>query len=312
MLTPRDDLYPSRFGKNTQYLPRQDPVIHGDSAQRAGTGLSAEQLADFEKNGFLILDAVFTESEVAALRSESSELLTDVTTKNLKEVICEPNSGAVRSVFRAHKLSQPIEEVTNDHRLTRIAQGLLGDAVYIHQTRVNFKPGFKGTEFYWHSDFETWHVEDGMPRMRALSMSITLTENHADNGPLLLIPGSHKTFVTCTGETPDNHHEKSLRKQQFGVPSDEAVSHLIETNGIARAECKAGSVIVFDCNTVHGSNSNITPDPRANIFVVYNAMANAVIDPFCTQPPRPEHVCTRESIVQVQTQTHGRFTVDSR
>ena len=305
MLTPRDDLYPSRFGKNTQYLPRQDPVIHGDSAQRAGTGLSAEQLADFEKNGFLILNAVFTESEVAALRSESSELLTDVTTKNLKEVICEPNSGAVRSVFRAHKLSQPIEEVTNDHRLTRIAQGLLGDAVYIHQARVNFKPGFKGTEFYWHSDFETWHVEDGMPRMRALSMSITLTENHADNGPLLLIPGSHKTFVTCTGETPDNHHEKSLRKQQFGVPSDEAVSHLIETNGIARAECKAGSVIVFDCNTVHGSNSNITPDPRANIFVVYNAMANAVIDPFCTQPPRPEHVCTRESIVQVQTQTHG-------
>ena len=305
MLTPRDDLYPSRFGKNTQYLPRQDPVIHGDSAQRAGTGLSAEQLADFEKNGFLILDAVFTESEVAALRSESSELLTDVTTKSLKEVICEPNSGAVRSVFRAHKLSQPIEEVTNDHRLTRIAQGLLGDAVYIHQTRVNFKPGFKGTEFYWHSDFETWHVEDGMPRMRALSMSITLTENHADNGPLLLIPGSHKTFVTCTGETPDNHHEKSLRKQQFGVPSDEAVSHLIETNGIARAECKAGSVIVFDCNTVHGSNSNITPDPRANIFVVYNAMANAVIDPFCTQPPRPEHVCTRESIVQVQTQIHG-------
>lgn len=305
MLTPRDDLYPSRFGKNTQYLPRQDPVIHGDSAQRAGTGLSAEQLADFEKNGFLILNAVFTESEVAALRSESSELLTDVTTKNLKEVICEPNSGAVRSVFRAHKLSQPIEKVTNDHRLTRIAQGLLGDAVYIHQTRVNFKPGFKGTEFYWHSDFETWHVADGMPRMRALSMSITLTENHADNGPLLLIPGSHKTFVTCTGETPDNHHEKSLRKQQFGVPSDEAVSHLIETNGIARAECKAGSVIVFDCNTVHGSNSNITPDPRANIFVVYNAMANAVIDPFCTQPPRPEHVCTRESIVQVQTQTHG-------
>lgn len=305
MLTPRDDLYPSRFGKNTQYLPRQDPVIHGDSAQRAGTGLSAEQLADFEKNGFLILDAVFTESEVAALRSESSELLTDVTTKNLKEVIREPNSGAVRSVFRAHKLSQPIEKVTNDHRLTRIAQGLLGDAVYIHQTRVNFKPGFKGTEFYWHSDFETWHVEDGMPRMRALSMSITLTENRADNGPLLLIPGSHKTFVTCTGETPDNHHEKSLRKQPFGVPSDEAVSHLIETNGIARAECKAGSVIVFDCNTVHGSSSNITPDPRANIFVVYNAMANAVIDPFCTQPPRPEHVCTRESIVQVQTQTHG-------
>ena len=53
-----------------------------------------------------------------------------------------------------------------------IAEQILGSQVYIHQSRVNLKPGFKGKEFYWHSDFETWHIEDGMPRMRALSCSI--------------------------------------------------------------------------------------------------------------------------------------------
>src|SRR3546814_19751740 len=72
---------------------------------------------------------------------------------------------------------------------------------YIHQSRLNYKPGFKGKEFYWHSDFETWHVEDGMPRMRALSMSVLLAENTPHNGPLMLIPGSHQSFLTCVGET---------------------------------------------------------------------------------------------------------------
>lgn len=299
MLTPRDDLYPSRFGKQTQYLPRQDPVIHGDAQQRALTGLSAEQLASFDNDGFVILHGVFDNDEVLALRAESDRLRQDPAMRSSKEVIREPHDGAVRSVFRPHTLSDLVANTVGDKRLKDIARGLLNDEVYIHQSRLNYKPGFRGTEFYWHSDFETWHVEDGMPRMRAVSMSITLTDNHANNGSLLLIPGSHQTYVTCTGETPENHFEKSLRKQEYGVPSDEALSRLIQEGGIVRAECAPGSVIVFDCNTVHGSNSNITPDARANIFVVYNAMTNAVIDPFCTQPPRPEHVCTREDIVAI-------------
>lgn len=57
----------------------------------------------------------------------------------------------------------------------RAGRQILGSEVYIHQSRVNYKPGYGGTGFYWHSDFETWHSEDGMPRMRALSVSIALT-----------------------------------------------------------------------------------------------------------------------------------------
>ncbi|MES8739290.1 phytanoyl-CoA dioxygenase family protein, partial [Cutibacterium acnes] len=73
----------------------------------------------------------------------------------------------------------------------------------IHQSRINLKNGFNGKEFYWHSDFETWHVEDGMPNMRAVSCSITLTDNTVYNGSLMVIPGSHKYFVSCVGETPE-------------------------------------------------------------------------------------------------------------
>ena len=42
----------------------------------------------------------------------------------------------------------------------------------------------------------------------------------------------------------------------------------------------AGTVVVFDCNTMHGSNGNITPMPRANAFLVYNALSNALQEPY--------------------------------
>ncbi len=90
--------------------------------------------------------------------------------------------------------------------------------MYIHQSRINYKSGFRGREFYWHSDFETWHVEDGLPAMRTLSCSVSLTPNTEHNGPLMVIPGSHRKYVACIGETPENHNLKSLRMQEYGVP----------------------------------------------------------------------------------------------
>src|SRR3546814_9792914 len=101
--------------------------------------------------------------------------------------------------------------LASDARLSEVARFLLGDRVYIHQSRLNYKPGFKGKEFYWHSDFETWHVEDGMPRMRALSMSVLLAENTPHNGPLMLTPGSHQTYLTCVGETRSEEHTSELQ-----------------------------------------------------------------------------------------------------
>ena len=136
------------------------------------------------------------------------------------------NSNDIRSVFRVHESSPLFKALSADTRLADLARFLLNDEVYIHQSRLNYKPGFRGKEFYWHADFETWHVEDGMPNMRALSMSITLTENFEHNGPLMLFPGSHRQYVVCEGETPDNHYLASLKKQEYGVPSDTCLKTL--------------------------------------------------------------------------------------
>lgn len=85
------------------------------------------------------------------------------------EVIREPGSDEIRSIFAVHREGL-FRQLANHPRILPIVQQILGSQVYVHQSRINFKQGFTGKEFYWHSDFETWHVEDGMPRMRALSL----------------------------------------------------------------------------------------------------------------------------------------------
>ena len=220
--------------------------------------------------------------------------------RKLDEAITEPGSDAVRSIFRMHELSGMASDIARDPRLIHVARQVLGSEVYIHQSRANLKPGFKGKEFYWHSDFETWHIEDGMPRMRAVSCSILLTDNNECNGPLMLIPGSHQQFISCQGVTPDNHYRQSLKKQEFGVPDPISLQLLVEQGGIQPVLAKAGSVIFFECNTMHGSASNISPWPRANLFMVYNSIENTLDEPKYGLKPRPEYIATREKYVPLE------------
>lgn len=293
------DKYPSRTNGKACLMPRVDPVVHAPASARLLQHITADQVAQYERDGFLVLHDVFSAEEVQCFKEELERLRNDPVLRGSDGVIAEPGSGDVRSVFSVHTVSPVFQRLAADARLAEIAQGLLDDEVYIHQSRLNYKPGFRGKEFYWHSDFETWHVEDGMPSMRALSMSITLTENTPYNGALMLMPGSHKSYAVCTGETPDNHFKDSLRKQEYGVPEDDILSLLRERHGLVGAIAKPGSVIVFDCNVMHGSNSNITPDPRSNVFFVYNALSNRVVEPFCNKPPRPEFIGTRQHVERI-------------
>lgn len=293
---PTPDRYPSRRpAQKASASTRLDPVVH--SVNAADAPLPGDMIERYRKQGFLVLERLFADTEVERWLKEVERLRQDEGIRQREETITEPGSRAVRSIFAVHRLSALMCRLARDPRLLRIAQYLLNDEVYIHQSRLNYKPGFRGKEFYWHSDFETWHVEDGMPAMRALSMSITLTENFSTNGPLLVIPGSHLEFIACEGETPAEHFKSSLKKQEYGVPDDASIERLVKANGIVEFDGKPGSVCIFDCNLMHGSNSNISPFPRSNLFYVYNALSNRVGKPFSGQAPRPDYICSRDNVV---------------
>lgn len=291
------DMYPSRCHDEPQVLPRREPVAWQDWTPDAP--LTREQYDDWCRDGFLILDDIFGEDEVRLFQQEMEQLRGSPALRQHEEAITEPIHNQLRSLFAPHRHSRLYSALMADERLLEIARFLLDSQLYVHQARVNFKPGFYGQEFFWHSDFETWHTEDGLPSMRTLSVSITLTDNSALNGPLLLIPGSHTEYISCVGETPENHHLQSLRRQRIGTPDEGNLARLAQ-RGIRPATGKAGTVTLFDCNTMHGSASNISPWPRSNIFFVYNSVENRPVAPFGAQGPRPDYIGERRDFTPLQ------------
>lgn len=282
------DFYPTRIGSDCKIIPRTDPVVCSDSFDT----LKEQQVKFFEENGFLIFENLFSSEEVTMLFEELN-LLASKPEKNNPRYIFEETKHDVRSIFEIHKISKIYRKLCRDKRLLDVVRDLLGSEAYIHQSRVNLKPGFDGKEFYWHSDFETWHSEDGMPNMRAISCSISLTPNFEFNGPLMVVPGSHKQYVSCSGKTPEKHYTQSLKRQEIGTPNKTVLEKMVKEQGITVSKGGSGSVIFFDCNTMHGSNGNITPYPRSNVFFVYNSVENQLVDPFCGLPPRPEYIASR-------------------
>src|SRR5690606_26125269 len=159
----RDD-YPTRLAEE-RWLERQDPVVWGRWTPEAP--LTRVDTASFVENGYLILKGVFSPAEVEALQAESAHMRSGEAALDSENVITEPGSNEVRTVFRLDEQNALFDRLARDKRIAGRVSYLLGDDVYLHQSRLNYKPGFTGKEFYWHSDFETWHAEDGMPRMRA-------------------------------------------------------------------------------------------------------------------------------------------------
>lgn len=290
MTAPARDPYASRTGDRWELAERCDPVVWPGTPGP----LSPAQLAGYDEHGFVVAPALFTPAEITALLEEADALAARAD-RTRDDVIVEPGSDAVRSLFRVHRTSAVVEKLAADPRLVGTARQILGGDVYVHQSRINFKPPFEGQSFSWHSDFETWHVEDGMPRMRALSVSILLTPNTEHNGPLLLIPGSHRRYVRCVGETPPEHFKQSLKNQQYGVPDRAALTELVRRTPIASVTGPAGTAVFFDCNAMHGSAGNITPLPRHNVFLVFNSVENRLVAPFGGTPPRPEFLAERAS-----------------
>lgn len=289
------DLYPSRLEDKPKILKRKDPIIYTDPTDSDQAPLTNEQLKDYEENGFLQLTNLFTDKEVEEMQQAIEELKESKQADESTKVITEPESEDIRSIFHVHEDDAYFKKLSQDQRILDIVNYLLGSDTYIHQSRINYKPGFVGKEFDWHSDFETWHVEDGMPHMRAVSVSIALSDNYSFNGPLMLIPGSHNYFVSCVGETPEENYKESLKKQKFGVPDHDSLSWLVEQgNGISVPTGKAGSVTIFESNTMHGSSNNMTPYPRNNLFMVYNSVENQLVKPFSGGEERPEHIAVRE------------------
>ncbi|QSB04576.1 ectoine hydroxylase [Natronoglycomyces albus] len=287
------DMYPTRGSREPALLYRHDdPTVYGKPEDGM---LTAEQLAHHEAAGYTDIEQLLNDAEVEKYAEEMDRLLqetqksaTSADQGDDEHVVREDERQEVLSIFDVHRNSELFAELISDERVAGVARQILGSEVYIHHSRISYKPGLVGTPFYWHSDFETWHAEDGMPRMRAVTLSLALTDNTEHNGSVMVMPGSHKVFVSCVGDTPDEHYKSALQDQRIGTPDDVSLGMLAEKYGIQQLNGPAGSATWIDCNLMRGTNGNITPFARANLVVAFNSVENECGEPYRADEARPD------------------------
>src|SRR5688572_22849000 len=114
--------------------------------------LSPEQLAAFDREGYLFFPGLFAADEVATLTDAVPALYAKRDPFNVRE----KGSDAVRTNFAAHLISEPFARLARHPRMIEPVQQLFGEPLYMHQFKINGKLAFEGDVWQWHQDYGTW------------------------------------------------------------------------------------------------------------------------------------------------------------
>ena len=240
--------------------------------------LTPQQVRQFEEEGYLFLPETFTDDEIAVLRIEAEQIY-----RQDRPEIWREKSGAPRTAFAAHLYNEAFSLLGRHPRMIRPVEQLFGEQVYMHQYKINAKASFTGDVWQWHQDYGTWARDDGMPQPRAMNIAVFLDEVMPINGPLMLVPRSHKHGVFDAG------HDLATTSYPLWTLDQATVTRLVEAGGIVSPIGKPGGVLMFHGNLVHGSAGNITPYPRKIVYLTLNAVAN-----YIRTPTRPEWIAHQD------------------
>lgn len=114
----------------------------------------------------------------------------------------------MRSVLGSPLTSDIFNALSRHPRVLEPARNILGGDLHVYQFKINCKAGLSGDVWEWHQDFIFWQKEDGMPASRVINVSVFLDDVTEFNGPLLVLPGSHKhglLDVPASDSIPTNY-----------------------------------------------------------------------------------------------------------
>jgi ectoine hydroxylase len=258
--------------------------------------LDQEQLEDYHQNGFLVIEDYFSQAELDMLTGELPEIFKEVSDRRVLE-----RNGSVRTVFASHKNNEVFECLSRLERLVEPARQMLESDVYIHQFKINAKAALAGEQWEWHQDFLYWHKEDHMPEPRVVTAVIFLQNVNEFNGPILILPGSHREgminlaaedrYVSAIGAGVEASWASTLTADLKYKVSRDTLAHLASKTGIYSVTVRAGAVMYFHGNLFHASSNNLSPWDRISVFVSYNSVENAL---GMNSNPRPDFIAARD------------------
>ena len=242
--------------------------------EHSATVLEQAQRTHFFEHGYLHLPSFLDDTTVGRLQQAYGSLTERYKqqTESTDDVLIEDDHTPATPRFKR------INRVTDQHPafwtyaansvLTDVVSDLVGPAVRYRESYINCKSPHGGDAIDWHQDFPFFpHTNKAL--LTVLTFLGDVTE---DMGPIQVFPGSHRREI-YDHYNPDGSWAGKLSEADLGR---------LDMRDAVPLCGPAGTLVIFDCCTVHGSAPNRSPRPRPLIITGYSS-ADAF--PFTTIPP---------------------------
>jgi phytanoyl-CoA hydroxylase len=228
--------------------------------------VSEQQLADFQRDGFVVVRGLFSPAEVDVIRDTFMAMNKDGPVEGLSEI--KRHGSDVMAYDRTDPLSfyprmmhphkhpdKPVGPVAMkfmlDRRIEAVLTDLIGEQPYAAQSMFYFKPpGARGQDF--HQDNYYLRVKPGT----CIAAWCAIDRCDEANGGMMCVPDTGSYDIQCPQESDSKLY---FTTEHVPVPEGKtAVLPIMEP----------GDVLFFNGSTVHGSGPNTSTDRfrRALIF----------------------------------------------
>lgn len=224
--------------------------------------LTPQQIETYRRDGYLVIPRLIQGEQLAELRALTDRIVSEARGVDVNDDLydLEPShSGALPRVRRLKpaifKRYDFFRALTRDPKITSILTGLLGPDIRLYGGKLNMKSAGYGSPVEWHQDWAFYpHTNDDV-----LATGIYLDDCDMDNGPLMVIPGSHH------GPTHDHHAEGRFCGALDPAASGVDLSKAVPLMG------PAGSMTIHHVRLVHGSALNRSNRQRRLLLHEYAA-----------------------------------------
>ena len=223
--------------------------------------LSKDEINFYNDQGYLLVEDVISENqhkEMLALVDgffEKSKMIRENDNIFDLEDGHSSDNPRLKRIKQPHQHSQFFWDIIKESKIEEILRDLLGDNVSLKTSKLNTKAPGGGAAVEWHQDWAFYpHTNDNV-----LALGLMLNDVDIDNGPLMVIPESHKgpvlshfnNGVFCGAIDPDD--------------SDFDMSKAVTLTG------KARSMTIHHARTLHGSSPNNSNRDRLVLFYECNS-----------------------------------------
>jgi len=245
--------------------------------------LTEAQRKQFDDEGYLIFPDLFTANEVAILKRETERLAALETDHVFR-------AGDIATVYRCHEndgptASGPYHATARLPRSLGIAEQLLGQGLYVYNSKINLKKAITGSPMLWHQDYGYWKL-DRMPKAQAATFMIALNDVDEISGGLYVIPGSHRRGALRHKPVMVGPHKQIAVERETEIELMNDLPPPVPLTG------RAGMGAIFHCSIIHGSGQNLSPRDRWQVYIAYNPVHNA---PPQLAHDRPEYMKSRNT-----------------